>query len=629
MNPSQALAEVLVDELVRQGVREAVLCPGSRSAPLAYALQDADRAGRLRLHVRVDERSGAFLALGLAKATRQVVPVVTTSGTAVANLHPAVLEAHHAGIPLLVLSADRPVELQRTGANQTTVQPGMFGEAVRWQHTLPAPGRRAGQQAVWRSVVARACAAATGALSGWAGPVHLDVCLRDPLLPDLPGGGEDWPEPLDGRPGGEPWTRVSPAPTDSGAGLELVPRTVVALGDLPEPDLAAEAVELARTMGWPVVAEPFGTYDRAAVVPHGPLLLTATDWLDRHLPDRVLVVGRLTLTRDVAALLRRVDRVECVTPLSDWPDPGARVTRVHPWGALAATRSTAPPAGPHAPGPHAPGADHDGGGTTGARTAPDVHGSRTDQDVLPTDADRAWLRAWQEAGAALAAEPPWPADEVSGPTVASAVLVAAAARARKAPGPAEADLAGAATPGVVFVGSSQSARDVDRAVTADLGTDLCVLGSRGLAGIDGCVSTAVGLALGLGRPVTALLGDLTFLHDSGGLLIGPAEPRPDLTIVVTNDDGGAIFTTLEHGAPERDQEFERIFATPTRTDLGALCTAHGVPHERVTTLAALRSALDRNPAGLRVVEVVTDRSRVREQGERLRAEVARRVGAGA
>ncbi|MGN6636515.1 MAG: thiamine pyrophosphate-binding protein, partial [Oryzihumus sp.] len=145
VNPSTALATVLVDELARHGVREAVLCPGSRSAPLAYALQEADRAGRIRLHVRVDERSAGFLALGLAKLTRRPVPVVTTSGTAVANLHPAVLEAHHAAVPLLVLSADRPPELRGTGANQTTEQPGVFGAAVRWQHDLGTPDTRAGQ----------------------------------------------------------------------------------------------------------------------------------------------------------------------------------------------------------------------------------------------------------------------------------------------------------------------------------------------------------------------------------------------------------------------------------------------------------------------------------------------------
>ena len=139
MNPSTAMAHVLVDELIRGGVREVVLAPGSRSAPLAYAVQQAEREGRVRLHVRVDERTAGFLALGLAKGSGTPVPVITTSGTAVANLHPAVLEAHHSGVPLVVLSADRPSELRGTGANQTTVQPGIFGSAVRWSADLPAP----------------------------------------------------------------------------------------------------------------------------------------------------------------------------------------------------------------------------------------------------------------------------------------------------------------------------------------------------------------------------------------------------------------------------------------------------------------------------------------------------------
>ena len=162
MNPSTACAEVVVDELVRHGVRDAVLCPGSRSAPLAFALHAADRDQRLRLHVRVDERSAAFLALGLAKGSGRPVPVVTTSGTAVANLHPAVLEASHSGIPLLLLTADRPPELRGTGANQTTAQPGIFGHAVRWQHDLATPDTRPGQVPMWRSTVSRAVAAATG-----------------------------------------------------------------------------------------------------------------------------------------------------------------------------------------------------------------------------------------------------------------------------------------------------------------------------------------------------------------------------------------------------------------------------------------------------------------------------------
>ncbi|MCW2665113.1 MAG: 2-succinyl-6-hydroxy-2,4-cyclohexadiene-carboxylic acid synthase/2-oxoglutarate decarboxylase, partial [Frankiales bacterium] len=209
MNPSTALAVVLVDELVRGGVREVVLAPGSRSAPLALALHDAEQAGRLRLHVRIDERSAAFLALGLGKASGCPAAVVTTSGTATANLHPAVLEAAHADVPLLLLTADRPPELRRSGANQTVDQVGLYGGAVRWAADLGTPDRRPGQQAYWRALVCQALSAALADLGGAPGPVHLNLGLREPLVPD---GDPGWLEPLDGRPGGGPWTDRADAP---------------------------------------------------------------------------------------------------------------------------------------------------------------------------------------------------------------------------------------------------------------------------------------------------------------------------------------------------------------------------------------------------------------------------------
>jgi 2-succinyl-5-enolpyruvyl-6-hydroxy-3-cyclohexene-1-carboxylate synthase len=562
VNPSTALATVLVDELARHGVREAVLCPGSRSAPLAYALQEADRAGRIRLHVRVDERSAGFLALGLAKLTRRPVPVVTTSGTAVANLHPAVLEAHHAAVPLLVLSADRPPELRGTGANQTTTQPGLFGMPVRWLHDLGAPERRPGQVAVWRSTASRACAAATGVLGGTPGPVHLNLPLREPLVPTADA--EPWPESLDGRPGGAPWVRTDRAIAVAEP-LEDEPRTLVLLGDLPDPSAAAAVAYLVEATGWPLLAEPFGALDRATVTPHGPLLLTATDWLEQHLPARVLVVGRITLSRAVAALLRRPEvRVEVISPAHGWPDPGHVAARVHPWAAIA-------------------GHEH-------------------------LSVDRAWADAWHEAGrtVAAAAQPviagAWP----SGLGVAAAVAGALPAHA------------------TLFVGSSNAARDLDLALTpATLATGAAVVASRGLAGIDGCVSTSVGLALAHpARPTYALMGDLTFLHDSNGLLIGPHEPRPDLTVVVPNDDGGGIFTLLEPGEPARAADFERIFGTPTGTSLTDLCRAHGVDHLRATTREELTAAVAARPDGLRVVEVPLPRDGHRDLHARLREAAA-------
>ncbi len=565
MNPSTALATVVVDEMVRHGVREAVLCPGSRSAPFAYALQEADRAGLLRLHVRVDERSAAFLALGMAKLTRRPVPVFTTSGTAVANLHPAVLEASHAAVPLVIVSADRPPELHGTGANQTTDQGHLFGHAVRMFHQLGAPENRGGQNAVWRSVVARLCVAATGANGTDAGPVHLNVALPEPLVPDLATTG-GWPESLDGREDDAPWVQILPA-YRQGATIASIPRTLVLLGDLPDPGMAVEVVELARVAGWPIVAEPFGAHDRRDLVPHGALLLTAGEWLGRHLPERVLVIGRPTLTRAVGALLREpAVTVEIVSAQTSWPDPSHVASVVHSFEAVAAS----------------------------------IPGGR--------QVDEQWARDWADAGEQVAKaagsiiEQSWP----SGLAVAAAVL------------------AGLPPEATLFVGSSNPARDVDLAMSPSLRSGpLSVVASRGLAGIDGCVSTAIGLALAQpGRPTYALMGDLTFLHDSNGLLIGPQESRPDLTIVVTNDDGGGIFTLLEPGEPSRAADFERIFGTPAGASIVDICRAHGVDHTLAGAAAELGVVVEEPPDGLRVVEVPVDRSRHRDLHAVLRAAAA-------
>ena len=568
MNPSTALATVVVDELIRHGVRDAVLCPGSRSAPFAYALQDADRDGRLRLHVRVDERSAAFLALGLGKLTRRPVPVFTTSGTAVANLHPAVLEASHAAVPLIVVSADRPSELQGTGANQTTDQGHLFGTAVRMFHQFGAPETSEGQNAVWRSVVGRLHATAVGASGTDPGPVHLNAPLREPLVPDLAArtAMDGWPESLDGRGDGSPWVTVQP-PTPRVEALARVPKTLVLLGDLPDPAMSVAVVALARAAGWPVIAEPFGAHDRGALAPNGPLLLTADQWLGRHLPERVLLVGRVTLSRVAGALLRNpAVAVEIVAAQSSWPDPSHAASVIHPFEAVPASMPT---------------------------------GRQVDEQ---------WAQEWADAGELVAKA----AEGVIGRAWPSGLAIAATVLAEL---PSEATL---------FVGSSNSARDIDLAMSpAVRRAPLTVVASRGLGGIDGCVSTAVGLALAQpGRPAYALIGDLTFLHDSNGLLIGPHEPRPDLTIVVTNDDGGGIFTLLEPGEPDRAPDFERIFGTPTGVCIADICRAHGVKHELVSTASELGAAIRNHPDGLVVVEVRVDRSGHRDLHAQLRAAAA-------
>ncbi|WP_261797901.1 2-succinyl-5-enolpyruvyl-6-hydroxy-3-cyclohexene-1-carboxylic-acid synthase [Cellulomonas timonensis] len=557
------------------------MAPGSRSAPLAYALADAARpdgdrpvgAPAIRLHVRTDERAAGFLALGLAKAhdaigDRRPVVVVTTSGTAVANLHPAVLEAHHAGLPLILLTADRPHELRGTGANQTTTQAGIFGTSTRLAADVPAPTGRPGEAADLRNLLSRAVAAATGARSADPGPVHLDLAFREPLVPL----GSAWPEPsADGL------TWVPPRVVGDVAAVDVAEAGAVAdvaaaarpagtarrATDLPTVVVAGDgagpaARELAEANGWPLLAEPSsGALGSPHAVPAHRLLLTHAEL--GGAVRRAVVLGRPTLTRPVQHLLGRADvEVVVIAPSGrDWPDAMRRAAEAH----------TAVPARMRA------GAD-------------------------PHAGPPSWLAAWQAAGkAALTAidevlDAPTPPSR-SGTRVSGPALARDVARATHADD-------------VLVIGSSNPVRDLDLVAAWD--EPRTVLANRGLAGIDGFVSTALGVALALPRRrVRALLGDLTFLHDAGGLLRGPFEPAVDLQIVVANDDGGSIFSTLEHGAPEHADVFERVFATPHGADLSALCAAYGVRHTRVTDVEGLAPALAAPGTGVSVVEVRVDR----------------------
>jgi 2-succinyl-5-enolpyruvyl-6-hydroxy-3-cyclohexene-1-carboxylate synthase len=544
VNPSTAQARVLVDELIRNDVRHVVLSPGSRNAPLSFALHDAAVAGRLTLHVRIDERSAGFLALGLAKGSGGVTAVACTSGTAVANLHPAVLEAHHARVPLLVLTADRPVELHRTGASQTVDQHGIFGAAADVLH-FPVAERRTRQNAMWRSL---ACRAVTTARTGQ--PVQVNLPMREPLVPDdVP----DWPEALDGRADGEPWTRVETATSQARGGSgHLGPRTLVVAGD--DRSAGGRAVaDVARRAGWPVIAEPTA---RVEALSHGSLLVNSGDLPQALRPDAVVVVGRATLSRGVQRLLRDTPVVHVVGEDADWFDP--QFTASHSSAALAG-----------------------------------------DVDQV----DDTWLAEWQRANKAAAVA----VDEMLGRHAWPTGLHVAREVVESLP-------SGAA----LFLGSSNPVRDVDFA--AEPRTDLVVHANRGVAGIDGSVSTAVGVALTAG-PGYALMGDLTFLHDAGGLLIGPGEQRPDLAIVVLNDDGGGIFSLLEQGAPEHAASFERVFGTPHGADLAALCAGFGVRHVLARSADELRAALAPAP-GIRVIEVRTDRAALRDLHAELKASVA-------
>jgi 2-succinyl-5-enolpyruvyl-6-hydroxy-3-cyclohexene-1-carboxylate synthase len=532
---STVLARAVVEALLRAGVRHVVLAPGSRNAPLAFALYDAATAGLLSLHSRIDERTAAFLALGMAKSSRRPAAVVTTSGTAAANLHPAVMEAAHAGVPLVAITADRPARLRGTIANQTADQVGLFGRAV----------------ATWSDVVDPIDV--TEGLAGLSrGPVHLNVQLDDPLVPAD-----------HARPGvGEPEDHEPEAAEE--LVLEPGPATVVVAGD----DAGPSARVLAQAAQWPLLAEPTSGARNGTHAIRTYRLLLGTSLADRI--ERAVVVGSPTLSRPVQRLLAR-DGLEVVVsrPRGIWADRPHPVSREHD-GVFAVSR----PSGP------------------------------------------AWLEEWRTADRELSGE----LDRlVAAEPGLTPYDVAAAVNAALPAG------------GLLQVGASNPIRDLDlMARPYPVGQHRLVIANRGLAGIDGTLSTAIGAALARRRTTRAIayVGDVTFLHDLTGLVIGPDEQRPDLTIVVANDDGGSIFATLEQGAPEHAAAFDKLFGTPHGVDLAAVCTGLRVPHWRVHDRAELEHALANPNGGIEVVEAVVRRDNRRALDERIRALAGAKASSG-
>lgn len=546
LHPSTAMAEVLVDELIRCGVTDAVLAPGSRSAPLALAVHAAECAGRLRLHVRIDERSAAFLALGLARASGRTVPVICTSGTAAANCHPAVIEADASCLPLLLLTADRPPDLRGIGAPQTIDQMKLYGGAVRWFCDEGVPERRPGSVQHWRSLTARAHGHTLGALHSPPGPVHLNIAFREPLVSspdDQPP--EPWPESLDGRPGAEPWCRFSPPAVSGGGLLPSTERGVLLLGDgCGDP---APLIAHAQQAGWPVLAEPTsgGRYGSNALSAY-PHVLSVPGFLQAHRPDLVVSAGRPGLTRQQTALLRTAETHAVVAgPLA--ADP-ARTAQFYA-------------------SPSASMRTHD---------APAVASG--------------WLSSWLDADRAVRHALDTTLDgclDITAPGVVRAL-------ARHLP-----------ESGLLFTGPSLSVRDLDQQlpVSAAAGGPR-ILANRGASGIDGVVSSAIGAALAHDGPAYGLLGDLTLLHDQNGLFFGSGEQLPDLALVVVNNDGGGIFSLLEQAAHPRS--FERVFATPHGADLCTLAATMGIPYTRLRSLEELPGVLEGK--GLRLIEARTDRT---------------------
>jgi 2-succinyl-5-enolpyruvyl-6-hydroxy-3-cyclohexene-1-carboxylate synthase len=593
--PATDAAAALLCRLVELGVRHVVLSPGSRSQALALVAAELERRGAVRLHVRIDERVAGFTALGIGRETRMPAAVVCTSGTAVANLLPAALEAHHAGVPLLLLTADRPPELRGVGANQTTRQPGMFAPTVRLEADVPVPEAvdpdgTHDQSAMLRLLAEDAVSAALGAGTRSPGPVHLNLPYREPLSGALPSWmgvpateletavvedpdgppvaleSEDEPSGALYQGGGGIGEADLPAePEDAPLVLERGPRTVVLAGA----DAGPDAEELAHVGAWPLIAEIVSGARFGRNLVHGYRELLRRAELGGRI-ERVVVLGHPTLSRETAALLT---------------DPDVEVVAVR---------------GPGEPI-----------NLNGATLAADRIA------VATGDPDRAWLGEWLQASRAASVDLTPPAPDADG--LSSAVpgerlgAIAAELGVIRAPVDRAAlvDAVWRATwphDRIVF-GSSRLVRVADQVLP---GKKVPVHANRGLAGIDGTIATATGIALAsqaaAGPGVTrVLLGDLALLHDVGALLLPPHETEPRLQLIVGNDGGGTIFDGLEVAATAGEGVMDRVLYTPHAVRLEQLALAYGWEYHRVTTRSALDQVLTSPVGGRQLIEVPLDR----------------------
>lgn len=547
-----------VDQLVQEGLEHACLSPGSRSTPIALALW---RHPHVRVHVHLDERAAAFFGLGLAKSSARPVAVACTSGTAAAELLPAVVEASMSRTPLILLTADRPPELRGVGANQTIDQVKLFGRYAKWFVDAPVPGEAPSRRR-WRSLATRAFDRARG----WPpGPVHVNLPFREPLVPSA---------------GAEVQARTPPSSTGGTFGrpdeLEDLVREVrnarpgvILVGSLRRP--APALTDLALRLRWPIIAEPTSGIRVPGTLAAGQFLLSSEAFVGDHEPSLVLQVGAAPTSRAGLELAARAGRLIVVDPDRLVADPMRRAS----WTIEADAEILASQA----------------------------------RDRLHERPSAGWLEGWLEADAIARASVDALIDGWDDPYE----------------GRIARDVAAWMPDGsTLVVGSSMPVRDLDTYMAPRDG--LRVLANRGASGIDGFVSTALGVAAS-GAPTAALCGDLTLLHDVGSLLWSSRRGH-DCVFVVPNNDGGAIFSFLPQGELP---ELEELFTTPHGLDLAAVCAAAGARHARVERADDLVPAVEGATAdgGVHVVELPIDReANVRRHADVHEAVATALAGAG-
>ena len=568
-NRNTALASAFVEELVRCGLRQAVIAPGSRSTPLALALW---REPRVEATVIVDERSAGYFALGAAQASIRPVAVICTSGTAAANLHPAVCEADESGLPLLVLTADRPPELRGIGAGQTIDQLKLYGSAVRWFCEAGTHDADDSGLLYMRSIACRGWAAAAG--DPRPGPAHVNLSWRDPLGPE--------PHPEDvaatstlalaGR-GERPLTAVPPpgAPPASDALVEVMadhvreyPRGLIVCGRQTDPRLGKPIAALAAAASYPVLAEPtsqvrLGPHDRSHVIAaYDAIARVRPDGLE---PELVVRFGEMPTSKATRAWLGSLEgALQIVVDGSfGWNEPSRRANtmlRVDP-----------------------------------LRLAADLSSAVEARSAGP------WLETWSAAGEAAAAALFAELDLYGDPT--EPAVHAALGRLYR-----DGDL--------VYTASSMPIRDQE-AFLPSAGAAVRFLANRGANGIDGLVSSGIGAAAASGAPTWIIVGDLGLHHDSNALAALRHAGAP-VRIVVLHNDGGGIFELLPQASQLEREEFEALFGTPVGLDVGKLADLHGVPHRRVGRTSELAEAAELGPA---LIEVPLDREADAELRQRI------------